>query len=452
MAAATWLPNGGNSVVGTVLAVDASRMAQVGYPASGGPSAQQLADTIGAAKVAPLVTTASQLRVEISAEDIRGAPPQVQFVLRSPGHPFLNVTAGSLLPGTHTYTARLSCAQGCTLVGLAWNRPVTFDDGTMSGRLTVQRLEQYQDSRWNEVNVSLTEPGAWRAGREVSESSDAPRATPAGLRDDYRSSSGYGGITYAFAPQPLPVVATPAGLTPDGSRPEPGQMIDGLGTVATFAVQKWARVLPDVLDSGLIANLTFLRALLPDFDDEATWTVWLGPHAPPDALARLRAAGLTVQQEHTTRSRVIELGRQAPALSLFLLLACAIIGSVVAVGGAAVAISASARRRSFETAALRVVGVPRRALYRGGLLEQLLLLGAAVVLGVPAGVLAARLAMPVIPEFGDTTPILLHYRPPALPVVAFAAAFLIIVCLTAIVAAAAVLRSAVPTRLREAEE
>jgi putative ABC transport system permease protein len=452
MAAATWLPDGGNSVVGTVLAVDAGRMAQVGYPASGGPSAQQLADTIGSAKVAPVVTTASQLRVVISAADIRGTPPQVQFVLRSPGHPFLNVTAGNLQPGTHTYTARLSCAQGCTLLGLAWNRPVSFDTGTMSGRLTVQKVEQYQGSRWSEVDVSLTEPGAWRAGREVSESSDTLRAAPAGLRDDYRSSSGYGGITYASAPQPLPVVATAAGLTPDGLRPEPAQMIDGLGTVATFTVQQQTRVLPNVLDSGLIVNLTFLRGLLPDFDNEAIWTVWLGPHAPPDALARLRAAGLTLQQEHTTRSRVIELGRQAPALSLFVLLACAIIGSVVAVGGAAVAISASARRRSFETAALRVVGVPRRALYRGGLLEQLLLLGAAVVLGVPAGVLAARLAMPVIPEFGDTTPILLRYRPPELPVIAFAGGFLVLVCLTAIVATTAVLRAAVPTRLREAEE
>ena len=83
MAAATWLPDGGDSVVGTVLAVDASRMAQVGYPASGGPSAAQIADTIGASRVARLDTTATTMRVVISASAIRGAPPQVQFVLRS---------------------------------------------------------------------------------------------------------------------------------------------------------------------------------------------------------------------------------------------------------------------------------------------------------------------------------------------------------------------------------
>jgi hypothetical protein len=99
-----------------------------------------------------------------------------------------------------------------------------------------------------------------------------------------------------------------------------------------------------------------------------------------------------------------------------------------------------------------VVGVPRRALYRGGVIEQVLILGAAVLLGIPAGALAARLAMPVIPEFADTTPILLRYQPPVPPIIAFAAAFLVLVCLTAMVAAAAVLRAAVPTRLREAEE
>jgi len=48
-------------------------------------------------------------------------------------------------------------------------------------------------------------------------------------------------------------------------------------------------------------------------------------------------------------------------------------------------------------------------------LEQLLLLGTGVVLGVPTGLIAARLAMPVIPEFADHTPITLDYSPKALP-------------------------------------
>ncbi|HEX9043195.1 MAG TPA: ABC transporter permease [Trebonia sp.] len=450
MAAATWLPDGGDSVTGTVLAVDASRMARLGYPASGGPSSQRIADTIGASTHPPLVTTATMMRVVIDASGMRGLPPWVQFVLRSPADPFLTVTAGTLRPGTHTYTATLDCAGGCTLLGLAWNRPDTF--GAMTGTLTVRSVGWYQHARWVPVNASLTQPGAWRAGPEYSDSTDTLRATPHGLRDDYQSSSGYGGISYAFVPQPMPVVATRAGVTSGGMTPDPRQMVDGLSTAATFTVRQWARVLPVVLDSGLIANLTFMRAMLPGFDAEANWMIWLGPHAPPDAIARLRAAGLTLQHENTTQSRIIQLGRQAPALSLFLLLACAIIGSVVAVGGTAIAITASARRRSHETAALRVAGVPRPALYRGAVIEQVMLLGAAVTLGLPAGALAARLALPVIPQFADTTPVVLHYQLPTVPLITFAVAFVVLVVLTGLVAAAAVLRAAVPARLREAEE
>jgi len=99
-----------------------------------------------------------------------------------------------------------------------------------------------------------------------------------------------------------------------------------------------------------------------------------------------------------------------------------------------------------------VVGVPHRALYRGAVIEQVMLLGAAVILGLPAGALAARLALPVIPQFADTTPIVLHYQLSIAALITFAAAFVVLVVLTGMAAAAAVLRAAVPARLREAEE
>jgi multisubunit Na+/H+ antiporter MnhB subunit len=73
-------------------------------------------------------------------------------------------------------------------------------------------------------------------------------------------------------------------------------------------------------------------------------------------------------------------------------------------------------------------------------------------LGLPAGALAARLALPVIPQFADTTPIVLHYQLHTAPLITFAAAFVVLVVLTGLVAAAGVLHAAVPARLREAEE
>jgi ABC-type antimicrobial peptide transport system permease subunit len=150
--------------------------------------------------------------------------------------------------------------------------------------------------------------------------------------------------------------------------------------------------------------------------------------------------------------RTRQLSRQAPALALLLLLGCAVAGAVLAAGGTAVSISAAGRRRSYELAALRAVGVDRAALLRAGVLEQLLLLGCAVILGLPTGLLAARLAMPIIPQFADPTPITLQYAPQWLPTVAFAAAFVMVLVAVAIVAGRRLLRAALPARLREAEQ
>ena len=124
----------------------------------------------------------------------------------------------------------------------------------------------------------------------------------------------------------------------------------------------------------------------------------------------------------TEHNRVIVLGRQGPALALLLLLGCAVAGTVLAVGGTAISVSASSRRRSYELAALRTIGISTRMLLRAGVYEQLLLLGTAVVpRGCPAGSPPPGLAIPAIPEFSDTTPVRLHYIPSAVPVVLFVA-------------------------------
>ncbi len=111
-----------------------------------------------------------------------------------------------------------------------------------------------------------------------------------------------------------------------------------------------------------------------------------------------------MQNVTTTSQRVATLGRQGPALGLLLLLVCAVAAAVLAVGGTAVSLLADARRRLFELAALRVIGVPRRTLRNSAMAEQALLLGAALVLGLPSGFAAAALVLPVVPEFSDPTP------------------------------------------------
>ncbi len=453
MATASWLPDGGGSVTGRVLAVDASRLAAVAYSGHTGLSTEQLAGQLvppNAPK--PLTVTTTAVRVTITATALSpGNTPTVLLNLRRPGQFYLNARAGSLVAGTHTYTAAVPCPSGCTLVGLTWDRPIdTF--GVLSGQATISRIETANGGSWRELPAGLTGSGNWRRATQAGNSSDQLTVSPAGLTDSFSSQTGgSAGIARADSPRPLRTVAAPHGVASGPDVPRPLQMTDVVGASADYAVSASVPVLPSVQDTGLMVDLAAIRAQLPGFDSEADWSIWLGPHAPADAMARLKAAGLVLDPPRTEHSRQVELGRQGPALALRLLLICAIVGAILAVGGTAIAIASTGRRRSFELASLRALGIGRRVLLRAAVTEQLLLLGAAVLLGVPAGYFAARWAMPSIPEFADTTPVRLQYQPALIGVLLFAAAFCALLAITSVIAGQLLMRAAAPARLREAE-
>jgi hypothetical protein len=452
MAAATWLPDGGDSIAGTVLGVDSTRLPAVSYPAVGGPSPAQIARTVGTAPVPLIRTFARRIRVHLSATGLAGdRRPYLELNLRTPHVRFYNVDAGSIEDGGHAFVLPVACAEGCLLLGVTWNRPVTAQH-RLSGVITLHGIDVGDGVRWNPLDIGLPVPGSWRAAVPESTASDHVSVTPTGVRDAFANDNGgYGGLSYASAPSPMPAVATGRAIVTGAGHPARPQMQDNTQTVAYFRVAQYASVLPLVVDDGVLMDVRYLSAELPDFATEAQWQVWLGPAAPPDALARLNAAGLYVAHVHTEQARVHLLGRQGPALALLLLLVCAVAGAVLAVGGTAISISASSRRRSYEIAALRAVGVPRRSLFRASVAEQLLLLGAAVALGFPSGLIAARLAMPVIPEFADTTPVVPRYTPHWAPTLLFIAGFTTLLVITALLAGRQLLRVAIPARLREAE-
>jgi ABC-type antimicrobial peptide transport system permease subunit len=123
---------------------------------------------------------------------------------------------------------------------------------------------------------------------------------------------------------------------------------------------------------------------------------------------------------------------------------------VLAAGATALAVAVTGRRRAFELAALRAVGLSRGGLLRSCVGEQLILLGTGFLLGVPAGLIAARLVLPAIPESSNSSPIPLDYTPQAVTIAAFVAGVAIVLVLTAVVAGRGLMRAAVPDRLREA--
>ncbi len=452
MAAATWLPDGGDSVAGTVLGVDATRLSTVGEPAAGGPGLGAIAGTIAGSAMPTVTFTDTRIRIRVQAANLRGTPrPKLQLNLRTPTEPYYDVEGAPLRTGAHTYELSTSCRAGCVLRGLTWDRPIAAGED-LTGSVTVSRIEFGDGRHWRAMDLGLDRSDSWRAAQAQGTATDRVTVSADGVHDDFRSADGgYGGVAYAYAPLPLPAVATPRAIVTGPGRPKRPQMLDTLNTVAFIKVADRAPVLPAVLDNGFIFDVRYLLAELPGFVSEANWQVWINSSAPADALERLNAAGFQIQKVRTHGARVTVLGRQAPALALLLLLACAIAGAILAVGGTAISISANGRRRSYEIAALQAVGTSRRSLLVASVSEQLLLLGTAVLLGVPTGLLAARLAMPVIPEFSDHTPIRLRYTPQWAPTLAFAGGFVLLLTITAVIAAWSLLRIAVPSRLRETE-
>ena len=267
-AVASWLPNGGQSVNGYVLAVDARRFAAVADPARGGPSPARIAAALAVTGVPKLTVTGTAMHIVITSTGLTPGPtPNVQVNLSTPTQQYLDVEGGSLQPGTHDYVIALPCATGCTFRGLTWDRPIDLE-GARHGTVTVSAISV----GGRPIVALLDRKGAWRPAVPEGQATDTVQTGPDGLRDDFTNQDGgYGGIAYAFPPSPLPAIATPAALA-DG-RPNPGQVQTGLGATATFTTVKYARVLPWVMDDGVLVDLSYLRASLPGFDAEANWQV-----------------------------------------------------------------------------------------------------------------------------------------------------------------------------------
>lgn len=449
MATASWLPGGGGSVVGTVLGVDTRRLHAVAQPVSGGLGVDALARAAAGTPVPAIVTSAARIRVHLVASGLSGdTTPQLRPFFRTAIDPYVSVEAGHIHDGTGTYTAALPCAASCTLRGLAWDRPINAVR-PMTGTIELIGIDLDRGGAWAPVDLHSAVPGSWRAAQPQGQASDRVTLSARGVRDEFgNENGGYGGITYGSDPSPIPAVATPPAVVPTS---HPPQLADSSNTTVDFRVVARTRLVPVALTNGVVMDVRYLQTQLPTFSGEATWQIWLGVHAPPDALGLLGKAGLNIEHVHSIHARVTLLSRQGPALALLLLLACAVAGAALAAGATATSISANSRRRAYELAALRAVGVARGSLIWASLLEQLLLLGTGVVLGVPTGLIAARVAMPVIPEFSDLTPITLRYAPHLGPALLFAAAFIGLLTAVALIAARALIRAAIPSRLRAAE-
>ncbi len=195
--------------------------------------------------------------------------------------------------------------------------------------------------------------------------------------------------------------------------PVPSQGLDG-NTLNVNPVVT-ASALPRVGTNAVMVDLDLLsrfqeQPTTPYTSDE----VWLGRDAPRDGLARLQGEGLRIDSVQTASAAIRQFDRSGPALADDFLLVATIVALLAAAASILGALGATTRQRATELTALEVGGIHRRVLARSLAIESLVLVATALF-GVAAGVLAAVMAIPSLPELGSPSVVPLQYALPGRP-------------------------------------
>ena len=170
------------------------------------------------------------------------------------------------------------------------------------------------------------------------------------------------------------------------------------------------------------------------------------PAALRDALSD---QGLTVSSTLTEEVHTLDQGAYALALRLYAVVAALVLLMALAGLVVSTAVQLPARRR--DAAALRVVGVPRRAVMSAAAREFVVVLGGAAVAGILAGTLAQYVVLRTITlGYVDAlgTPALIASIDP-IRLVALAALAAVVLGVVAFVSAALTVRGARGATLRE---
>lgn len=430
-----------------MLATDLERFAAVALwrpPDTGGRALKDLMPRL-TAPVAPRVPlTGDRIRARLDVGDI---PPGWSIVLsanlRVPGQ-----RQPSVLPlarpeqGRAVYEWGLPPAcrtETCELRGLrVESTPVgTADFEHPPGDLGVVALDVRRDGRWTAVDAGLTDAARWRPAA----------AGPAGLALSMSpwsgAAGGAGAATPATFPDPLPALTN---ATP-GNRKLPG--LDDRFT-SGYAPAVPAAAVPGLDAAGGVVDIELADRAAYGHSDGAEFQIWAAPGRAEAVLSGLRAAEVPVLATRTTADLRTRYASEGPGLALILLVVAAGAAALLALGRAVLALHAAARRRTLELAALEAAGARAGPLRRSLLIEQAVTLTWAAATGVLAGVTAAHVALPRVPEFAEPplTPALTYTIIPG-PVALVAAAALAACLVAAAATAELLLRGVRVERLRE---
>ena len=233
-----------------------------------------------------------------------------------------------------------------------------------------------------------------------------------------------------------------------GTLPEQG--LDGNTVTVRPAVA--GASLPRLGPDGLIVDLgTLERAQVGPTSPLPSEQVWLGPQAPPNAVSRLRTAGLHIDQVQRSSTLISQARHTGPALAYDFMLLATLVALLVAAVGTFSVLAAGRRQRATEMVALEVTGVRRPILVRSLAIEAGIL-ALTALFGVAAGAGSAAIALPSLPQLAAPADAPLSYALPVPLILIVALGAVLVVMLATALAARGILTSMSPSLLRSAAD
>lgn len=379
-----------------MLAVDTPRLERVAvWRPEFGPTPGEMTKLLRPATPEPYVLRGTRVTVTIDNPGQSEGQLRLAVSLRPlDGSDAVRMTFGVLERGEHTYTAEVgACATGCRLIGFDGIYARSGSDTTTVVIREIQDLAstpELASGGWKSTVRGDVTPG------------------PEGLSLKV-AATGARQVTWALAPDvptPLPVVATDRlqnseslpGL--DANRPVP-QVV---GQVTT---------LPRLGANGVLTDLEYLERQTLDVARVTEPQVWLNPDAPADIIDRLAAQGLVITGDDSVAEARALLDKRAPALAIWFHLLAAGFAVLLGLGGLALMAAVDRRRTTEDMRALRLQGLPGRVVARASLWSYLPVVGAALVTGAVAAVVAWWLAGSYLPVFVDDSLVLVLPRWPS---------------------------------------
>ncbi|GAA5151286.1 hypothetical protein GCM10023340_29910 [Nocardioides marinquilinus] len=321
---------------------------------------------------------------------------------------FVTTATLDAVPGDRVETPVAGCTSACVVVGLS-----------ATGRVAVDELRLGDDDLLAGGWVSPDSPASDPTSDPASDPADGPLVLPAGES-----------LVPADGAVAAPVVTAGAFETedagPDGDDAGPPQVTGIGGDPRVVAPVAERDALPLVVGSGVVGDLPVGLAAARGSTTDVAALVLARADTPDDVLAGLAEAGGEVTPAPPS-VEALGTGDAAQARALRLVgLAAVVLGLLALLAGAGRRLGAARR----ETAALRLVGVPRRERVRAALVESVVLGATTLVAAALAGWLTVGVvvdATGLVPTGADRLPFGTALAPALLLAAALGAALLVVV-------------------------